>query len=512
MRPACEFAKKHFVGKKIKLAEIGVECGSHFAELIHCADIEKAYAIDIWDNYTQEGQDISFQKDYQTIVDRYKDDSRIQIIRKPSLEAVKDIEDMSLDMVYIDANHQYDFIRQDISAWIHKVKDGGILAGHDYGCTWSGVTQAVNQFVKDCNLELHVQCQDRLVQDWWFVKPLGINHLPLYMPPGNHPSKRMRILALTWPTFDDEERMMINARGDLVCPAIDGLTNEFLNLGHTVVYVNLFAEHRTLSEKDLACPAMLSGLPFYLWKDIKNKDFDIVWHACKDPTPEVALPYYERVMKELDPNIPVLNNVEKLKDHNKRKYISLLRQKNVGAIILEDELAPFLNAQGVLDYNGKCFPPSQACYVTKDYHAIRLPLTNSNRRNFLFSPEGGITLKYHNTAKYASAEPGFRTFFRVPYAAGKCLEGIKYFCPEDVLCPKSGAAVKREPFVIPDMSGGTIAACMKELGVDLAHIEGVEAGFAVEIFDCNPFPSSHGASLQPMSSRIAKRIEQVYSI
>jgi len=322
----------------------------------------------------------------------------------------------------------------------------------------------------------------------------------------------MKILALTWTTFDSEKELMINARGDLICPAVDGLTNELLSLGHQVVYVNLAAEHIECTEKQLACPTHISGLPYYLWKDIKKKNFDLIWHAIKDPTPPAALPYVEKVMKELDPKIPVLNNVNKLKDHNKRNYVSLLRKKNVGAIILADELAPFLNENGKLDYQNKCFPPSQACYVTKDYHAIRLPLTNSQRIKPLFDHDGGVTLKYHNTALYPNAEPGLRTFVRVPFAAGKCLEGWKYYCPEEVLCPKSGAAVKKVPYSFPDMTAGTLTAGMKELGVDIAHIEGVEAGFTVEVFDVNPFPSSHGASFTKMSKALAKRIEQVYDV
>jgi hypothetical protein len=100
----------------------------------------------------------------------------------------------------------------------------------------------------------------------------------------------------------------------------------------------------------------------------------------------------------------------------------------------------------------------------------------------------------------------------VPYAAGQCLEGFKYWCPENILCPKSGAAVKKEPYKIGEMSAGTISACMKELGVDIAHIEGVEAGFTCEIFDCNPFPSSAGATLQPMAAKMAKRVEVVYNV
>ncbi len=320
----------------------------------------------------------------------------------------------------------------------------------------------------------------------------------------------MRILALTWTTRDNETELMINARRDLLCPAIDGFTNELLNLGHQVVYVNVFAEHVKLSEQDLRCPGMISGLPFYLWSEIKNKKFDVIWHAIKDPTPQLAIPYVEKIMQELDPNIPVLNNIKDLQNHTKRKYINLLRKKNVGCIILDDYKG-WWNENGTVNLSN-AFPPSQGCYVSKDYYAIRTSMQNSGRIKPLFDEEGGITLKYHDTSKRPGAEPNLRTFVRVPFSAGKCLEGWKYFCPTNILCPKSGAAVKKIPYSFPDMTAGTISAAMKELGVDLAHIEAVEAGFSIEIFDVNPFPSSHGASLQPMAKKMAKRLEQVYDI
>jgi hypothetical protein len=316
----------------------------------------------------------------------------------------------------------------------------------------------------------------------------------------------LRILALTWTTFDDEQELMINSRSDLICPAIDGITNIFLQRGHQVVYVNLFYKHTH-------CLSHISGLPYHRWEDIKNRKFDIVWHAIKDPTPPNAVIEVRKIMSQLPKDIPIWNNVEHLQTHTKRKYVSKLREKNVGAIILEDELKPFWNEKGQLDFQNKCFPPSQGCYVTKDYNAIRLNNVNSRRIHPLFSPEGGLTLKYHNTANNKLISPdGYRVFFRVPYAAGKCMEGFKYYCPPEILCPKSGAAVKKEPFYIPDMSGGTIGAGLKEIGVDLAHLEGVQAGFTVEIFDVNPFPSSAGASLTPISEQIVKRLEQVYDI
>jgi cephalosporin hydroxylase len=41
-------------------------------------------------------------------------------------------ENNSLDFVYIDANHAYNYVVQDIELWYPKVKKGGYLCGHDY--------------------------------------------------------------------------------------------------------------------------------------------------------------------------------------------------------------------------------------------------------------------------------------------------------------------------------------------------------------------------------------------
>jgi len=60
--------------------------------------------------------------------------SRVVIHRMTSEEAaaLPIYADGSLDWVYIDANHTYKYVRQDILLWLPKVRSGGILAGHDY--------------------------------------------------------------------------------------------------------------------------------------------------------------------------------------------------------------------------------------------------------------------------------------------------------------------------------------------------------------------------------------------
>lgn len=64
-------------------------------------------------------------------------------IRLPSLEAVMMYEDESLDFVFIDAAHDYENVKLDITAWYPKVKKGGIFAGHD--SYHAPVMQAVNE-------------------------------------------------------------------------------------------------------------------------------------------------------------------------------------------------------------------------------------------------------------------------------------------------------------------------------------------------------------------------------
>jgi len=55
------------------------------------------------------------------------------------------IDEKSLDFVFLDAAHDYENVKNDIKMWRNKVKEGGILAGHDYVKVWAGVMKAVDE-------------------------------------------------------------------------------------------------------------------------------------------------------------------------------------------------------------------------------------------------------------------------------------------------------------------------------------------------------------------------------
>jgi cephalosporin hydroxylase len=60
-----------------------------------------------------------------------------------SVEASRYFEDKSLFAVFIDADHSYESVKADISAWRTKIQPGGVIAGHDYD--WPGVTKAAKE-------------------------------------------------------------------------------------------------------------------------------------------------------------------------------------------------------------------------------------------------------------------------------------------------------------------------------------------------------------------------------
>ena len=116
-------------------AEIGVFKGN-FTKLLCKAGL-RMYGIDPWasmDDYSpgdsgfQEREDYIFNKATNNLAS-YHD---CTIIRKTSMEALKDFEDESLDFVYIDGNHNFKHVAQDLFEWSKKVRKGGALAGHDY--------------------------------------------------------------------------------------------------------------------------------------------------------------------------------------------------------------------------------------------------------------------------------------------------------------------------------------------------------------------------------------------
>lgn len=51
----------------------------------------------------------------------------------------------SFDLAFIDGDHAYEAVREDIENVLPLLRTGGVLAFHDYSPTWPGVRQAVDE-------------------------------------------------------------------------------------------------------------------------------------------------------------------------------------------------------------------------------------------------------------------------------------------------------------------------------------------------------------------------------
>lgn len=115
-------------------AEIGVEAGIFAQEIcttnpqltLYCVDPWKAYKA-----YKEHSTQAKLDSLYEETISRLKG-YNARIIRGFGEETYKFFDDESLDFVYIDGNHEFLHVTQDLVNWSPKVKKGGIVAGHDF--------------------------------------------------------------------------------------------------------------------------------------------------------------------------------------------------------------------------------------------------------------------------------------------------------------------------------------------------------------------------------------------
>ena len=122
-------------------AEIGVSKGRYSKFLLVKIPKLKLFCIDPYMAYNEyveanrEGGQETLNEHYEKAKGRLSKYDAI-FVKKTSMEAVKDFEDESLDFVFIDGNHTFEYAVNDIAEWYKKVRKGGIVSGHDF---WNSI-------------------------------------------------------------------------------------------------------------------------------------------------------------------------------------------------------------------------------------------------------------------------------------------------------------------------------------------------------------------------------------
>jgi hypothetical protein len=142
--------------------EIGVDEGDFSAQILRLTKPQCLHLIDPWQHEVghglysigQQGMDERFQR----VCDRFRKQvgrGQVQIHRTTSSKGANSFPLRYCDFIYIDGNHLYPFVKQDLDLYWPKVKHGGYLAGDDYGVEgwWgNGVQIAVDEFAQEQSL------------------------------------------------------------------------------------------------------------------------------------------------------------------------------------------------------------------------------------------------------------------------------------------------------------------------------------------------------------------------
>lgn len=173
---------KLFAEKGYKVgAEIGTCYGFYAKTLFDNNPGLMLFCVDNWDNAETERRERVHARSVEWFCRNHLANDRAIIIKGDSADSARFIADGSLDFVYIDADHSYEGVQRDLIAWEPKVREGGIVSGHDYyvfpNSGNDGVVRAVDEFVAEHGYDLKATewnkqdpNRDERQPSWYFTK------------------------------------------------------------------------------------------------------------------------------------------------------------------------------------------------------------------------------------------------------------------------------------------------------------------------------------------------------
>ena len=172
----------HFAELGFKIGcEVGVKAGANAKLMLKTIPDLKLYLVEPYADYDltdfefgQMRHTRHFSEAVHSLCNR-KHPCDVRFIIEKSEDGAAKIKDGSLDFVYIDGNHHYNFCMLDLILYSRKVRPGGIVSGHDY--VIPGVEYSVNDYASankidtiyltDRNVKGHTL--DKLIS-WYFIK------------------------------------------------------------------------------------------------------------------------------------------------------------------------------------------------------------------------------------------------------------------------------------------------------------------------------------------------------
>ena len=161
-----------------KGVEVGTRYGAYAMLMLNANPNLHLYCVDPWAQYASVRQDKQDKIYAQALGNLKPYGRRVRIIKEPSMVALQRFRSRSLDFVYIDGDHRFDYVMPHIIYWSHKVKRGGMVMVHDYVAGHGfGVMAAVNTYTYVHNIRPWFVTRERLSTAFWLRHYDGVDNL-----------------------------------------------------------------------------------------------------------------------------------------------------------------------------------------------------------------------------------------------------------------------------------------------------------------------------------------------
>jgi len=170
----------HLLPKNGIVAELGVDQGDFSKEILKICAPRKLHLVDLWNSkrYNQEKRR-SVEKRFEQEVDN----GQVTINIGLSTEVVRDFPDNYFDWIYIDTDHSYKTTAAELASYLPKMKEGGIICGHDYivgnwdGMVKYGVIEAVTEFCNKQKWEIqYLTTENNIFPSFALKKPQSFSN------------------------------------------------------------------------------------------------------------------------------------------------------------------------------------------------------------------------------------------------------------------------------------------------------------------------------------------------
>jgi hypothetical protein len=155
--------------KEIKFCEIGVFRGEFAKQILKIVNPKELWLVEIWEGTWGSGDKdgnnhteiINMENIYLSLYQQTKEKNNIHVVRSKSELFLLNCEDNYFDAIYIDGDHTAEAVYKDLANSFKKIKDKGVLMGHDYHYKIGGeVVYAVNKFCTDFNQTINYIADD----------------------------------------------------------------------------------------------------------------------------------------------------------------------------------------------------------------------------------------------------------------------------------------------------------------------------------------------------------------